>query len=146
MAPRTYKLGRDRRMKILLVENSPKSTMAFAKFFSTLGCEFRSVDTWSTACPMVSNWDPSLVILRSKLPDFQAWEACFEMRSARHEHRPYVVVISSGVSRKDKARCMECGADVYLIEPVNVFDIRQAMAAAEQGEKPNGYWNDKNKH
>jgi two-component system KDP operon response regulator KdpE len=65
---------------------------------------------------------PDLIILDLKMPDMDGYEVCRRIR--QWSHVP-ILILSALNSETDKVKCLDAGADDYLVKP---FGINELMA------------------
>jgi CheY-like chemotaxis protein len=71
-----------------------------------------------------------LIIMDLHMPVVDGAEATLRIR--RHEQktnrRTPILIYSTGNTEKDRSRCLECGADEYLVKPVSAAALREKVS------------------
>ncbi len=79
-----------------------------------------------TACRMIEEEKPDLILLDLMLPDLNGWEICRIVRSHKHEEiseTPIIMLTALG-NPEDRLKGLELGADDYIPKP---FAIKEVM-------------------
>ncbi len=101
-------------MKLLIVDNDRNLVEMLIGWLKTLGYDVHRAYTGERAKYEWEQQKPDLVILESALKDVDALAMCRDMRS---KHDALVLVMTAGKDVQDEVRCLESGADDYLLKP-----------------------------
>ncbi|CAG0948162.1 Response regulator rcp1 [Planctomycetaceae bacterium] len=70
---------------------------------------------------------PDLVLLDLKLPKIDGIDVLADFRSREESRDTAVVVLSSSDYARDISRCLELGADAYLLKPLNAKEFESVL-------------------
>lgn len=101
-------------MKLLIVDNDRDLVEMLTSWLKTLGYEVHRAYSGERARVLWEEQKPDLVILDSALKDVDALAMCRDMR---HIHDSLVLIVTDGKDVQDEVRCLESGADDYLLKP-----------------------------
>jgi DNA-binding response OmpR family regulator len=101
-------------MKLLIVDHDYDLVTMLSSWLRTLGFEVRCAHTGERAKIEWEKYQPDLVILDPALEDIDGMAICREMQNS---HDALVLVITSQKDVQHEIRCLESGADDYLLKP-----------------------------
>jgi DNA-binding response OmpR family regulator len=101
-------------MRLLIVDNDYDLIIMLSGWLRILGHEVHCAHTGEQAKIQWEKYEPDLVILDTALKGVDAMAMCREMRN---NHDALVVATSSRKDVQDEIRCLELGADDYLLKP-----------------------------
>ena len=101
-------------MRLLLVDNDRYWIEMLNGWLKTMGYEVRRAYTIEQARMEWIEQQPDLVILDPRLKDGDGLAMCRELRI---KHDALVLVVTEGKDATDEIRCLEGGADDYLLKP-----------------------------
>ena len=101
-------------MKLLLDDNDRYWIEMLNGWLKTMGYEVRRAYTTEQARMEWLEQQPDLVILDPRLKDGDGLAMC---RDLRIKHDALVLVVTEGDDAMDEVRCLEGGADDYLLKP-----------------------------
>lgn len=101
-------------MKLLIVDSDRDMVEMLTSWLKTVGYEVYRAYTGERAKNIWQEHQPDLVILDTALKDIDALAMCRDMR---HIHDALVLVITDGKDVHNEIRCLESGADDYLLKP-----------------------------
>jgi two-component system, OmpR family, copper resistance phosphate regulon response regulator CusR len=102
-------------MKILIVEDEPKTRAYLRKGLEEAGFTIDAVDDGADALHLVKRDHLDLIILDVLLPGIDGWEVIARLR-ARGDQTP-VLMLTARDQVHDRVRGLELGADDYLVKP-----------------------------
>ena len=83
-----------------------------------------------TACRMIEEEKPDLILLDLMLPDLNGWEICRIVRSHKHEEiseTPIIMLTALG-NPEDRLKGLELGADDYIPKPFAIKEVLLKVA------------------
>ena len=126
--------------KILIVDDDP----AFRRLLAPVLCndyELGEAGSGEEALESLTEFAPDLVLLDVMMPGLDGYETCRQIKSGRWGPQASVVMVSAASSRDEQVRAFECGADDYVVKPIEPhefqariqlhFRLQKATAAAE---------------
>ena len=112
---------------IVIVEDEQDAADMFAEMMRVSGFRVLKASGSSPAMQMISQEEPSAVILDIMMPDISGLEVLKYMRSEpKLAHIPVVVVSAKSLSSDIKIG-LDAGASVYLTKPVGFRELKEAV-------------------
>lgn len=108
-------------MRFLLVEDSSRLQELLAARIRCAGWRLDPVGTIAEAMQAVRTVDYDLILIDLGLPDGEGTILIRDLR-LRNERSP-ILVLSARGSIEDRIGALDCGADDYLIKPVNHVEL-----------------------
>lgn len=114
--------------RILLVEDNDANRRLLSDFLSFCGYRVHSVATGTDFFAALTEFHPSLILLDLKLPGVDGFTLLEQLKhSVEWQHIP-VIVISAFAFKADQQRAISLGASQYLIKPVGLENLKQAVS------------------
>ena len=115
---------------ILNVDDNDGGRYAKSRILELAGYRVVEAATGREALGLVEEAKPQLVLLDVKLPDVNGIELCRRIKSDPANTRIMVLQISAvHTTRADRVHGLECGADTYLIAPVEADELLATVKA-----------------
>ena len=111
--------------KILIVEDEKDLVQILEYNLNKKGYAAIAALDGLTACRMIEEEKPDLVLLDLMLPDLNGWDICKLIRSHEDEEiseTPIIMLTALG-SQEDKIRGLELGADDYMPKPFVIKEV-----------------------
>lgn len=115
---------------ILIVDDNPVNRELLHDLVQSLGYVPRKADNGLSALAAIRSTPPDLVLLDILMPQMDGYEVLNHMRQEKLLHHIPVVVVSAVDDQDSVARCIEAGADDYLIKPFNQVLLRSRITAS----------------
>jgi two-component system NtrC family sensor kinase len=120
-------------MDILVVDDNEGSRYAKRRTLQRAGYTVFEAASGEEALRLVTDRQPSLVLLDVKLPDISGLEVCQRIKSDPATAATMVVQISATfIEGRDRIRGLDQGADVYLVEPVHPDELIATIRAMQR--------------
>jgi DNA-binding response OmpR family regulator len=119
---------------VLFVDDNVAGRYALGRFLSLAGMSVRETGTGGDALRIAREEPPDVILLDVNLPDLDGREVCRRLRvDPQTAHIPIIHVSATSKSPADQVRGFDCGADAYLLEPLEpevlVATIRALLRA-----------------
>jgi signal transduction histidine kinase len=115
---------------ILNVDDNDGGRYVKTRILKLAGYRVVEAATGMEALGLVEEAKPQLVLLDVKLPDVDGMELCRRMKSDPvYKHIMVLQISAVHTTRADRVHGLECGADTYLIEPVEADELLAAVNA-----------------
>ncbi len=112
--------------RILLVEDNDLNRQMLAEYLDFCGYQIlplaNGYDFFQTLCV----FQPHLILLDLKLPGIDGYTLLEQMQQSDWQHLP-VIVVSAFAFKADRERALNLGARRYLVKPVNLNELKQAI-------------------
>lgn len=115
------------RIRILLVEDNDISRQLMSDFLRHCGYSIHSLSGGATFAQEMAQFCPHLVLLDLKLPDVDGFSVLEQAQQTLEWSDTPIIVISAFAFQTDRARAMSLGARQYLVKPVMLPQIQQAI-------------------
>jgi signal transduction histidine kinase/ligand-binding sensor domain-containing protein/CheY-like chemotaxis protein len=119
----------NQRLKILLVEDNAVNQRLGIRLLEREGCSVVAASSGEEALQYLSETEFDLVLMDVQMPDMDGVTATRELRRREgSRRRTPVVMLTASATPADRQRAHEAGADAYLLKPVQLEELRRAMA------------------
>lgn len=115
--------------RVLIVDDDPGYLNTLSRAVEEDGYVVKTKSTGIEALEMISNWDPSIVLLGTNIPEKNGLEALKAIRDSRHGFYLPVLLITAETSMAAKRKGFEAGADDFITKPFNPEDLRLRIGA-----------------
>lgn len=115
--------------RILLVEDNDLNRQMLDDYLSFAGYQVYSLAKGLELFRAVDQFRPHLVLLDLKLPDIDGYSLLQQLQQKTDAQHIPVIVVSAFAFRADQQRALNLGARRYLVKPVNLNELRQAVQA-----------------
>lgn len=107
------------RPRVLVVEDSPLQRRVIARYLTDQNLDVLTAADGVEAMEKVRQTPPDLVLLDLILPGRDGFEVCRLLKEEASTAGTPVVIITSHSGREERIRGLECGADDFLVKPVD---------------------------
>src|SRR5574341_162902 len=114
-------------MRILIIDDDWEGTEYLSTFLRLEGFTVHTATDGAEGLKLLQQFAPNLVILDILLPDIDGWELCRQIHAVADV--PIVMLTAFATDAEKQVRGFNCGADDYLIKPVD-FDLLKARVTA----------------
>ena len=111
--------------KILIVDDDAAMRRLFDALLSPRH-NVRVADSGEQAIELAESWQPDLVLLDIVMPGLSGYETLQQIKSLP-SRAPQVIMVSGKSAVAEQARAFECGADDYLIKPIDPAELRSRV-------------------
>lgn len=109
--------------RILLVEDSKLQSMLMCKNLGTEKYRLFTAHDGSDALETARQTKPDLIILDVILPGMSGFQVCHMLKTYHDTANIPILIITSLESMSDKLKGLDCGADDYLVKPINTREL-----------------------
>jgi signal transduction histidine kinase len=115
--------------RVLIVEDEPELVEPLRYGLNRAGIETLETGDGYTACQIIGERRPDLILLDILLPGLDGWEVCRLIRSQPNEFAASVpIIMLSGLgSLPDRTRGLQLGADVFFPKPYAMDEVIPAV-------------------
>jgi DNA-binding response OmpR family regulator len=126
----TFESGVSSQTRILMIEDNDTSRQLLSDYLAYHGWDVLSLGRGSSLLAVMAQFQPNLILLDLKLPDVDGYTLLQQIQQQPDRVRVPVIVISAFALQTDQQRAFELGAYRYLVKPVNLTHLRQAIYEA----------------
>lgn len=113
--------------RILIVEDDEANRENFEEFLDFWGYQVFSMADGSGLFQALAGFQPHLILLDVKLPDVDGYTLLEQLQQSSHWRHIPVIIISAFASKADQKRARSLGAIQYLVKPMNLDNLQQAI-------------------
>ena len=114
-------------IRILLVEDNDSNRQLLDDYLNYCGYRVLSLADGSGFFAAIAQFQPHVVLLDLKLPDIDGYKLLEELQNQPAKAQVPVIVVSAFAFQADQQRAMNLGARRYLVKPVNLNLLKQAI-------------------
>jgi two-component system, sensor histidine kinase and response regulator len=120
---------------VLLVEDSPISQIVLTEMLRKLGHHVDSVGNGRDAIDRCAKRQFDLVLMDIQMPKIDGLEATSQIRHAEQisGQRQTIYALTAHAMPSDRTRCQEVGMDGFLVKPIDLETLQQAVEAVMKG-------------
>ncbi|VUD52720.1 Autoinducer 2 sensor kinase/phosphatase LuxQ [Thalassocella blandensis] len=107
--------------KVLLADDDMRNTYALSKILNDAGMNVIIADNGAIALEKLQEHDDiDIVLMDIMMPVMDGYEAMTNIRKIEKYKQLPIISLTAKAMAEDKAKCLEAGANDYLIKPVNL--------------------------
>ncbi|GEM_PF-446062 len=114
-------------IRLLLIEDNDISRQLMSDFLKHCGYSIHALSNGSTFAQEMALFRPHLILLDLKLPDVDGFSVLEQAQQTLEWSATPIIVISAFAFQSDRARALSLGARQYLVKPVMLPQIQQAI-------------------
>ncbi|EKQ67457.1 response regulator with CheY-like receiver domain and winged-helix DNA-binding domain [Leptolyngbyaceae cyanobacterium JSC-12] len=118
-----------RNVKILLVEDNDISRQLMTDFLIDFGYDVLSLDKATSFASVMEHFQPNIILLDLKLPEIDGFTLLQQLRQKPEWRQVPTIVVSAFAFHADRQRALELGARRYLVKPVKLMELIEALQA-----------------
>jgi two-component system chemotaxis response regulator CheY len=119
-------------VRVLVADDEPVSRLLVATVVERLGHECVAADDGEGAWRRFDQDKPEVLITDRMMPGIDGLELCRRVRADQRAGYTYIVLVTALGDREEVLRGMEAGADDYLVKPVDPFELKPRLIAAQR--------------
>lgn len=105
--------------RVLIVEDSPTQSLELESILESCGFFVRSARNGREALEGLSEWKPDLILSDIVMPEMGGYEFCRAVKELPDFKHIPVILLTSLSDPIDVIRGLECGADNFVVKPVD---------------------------
>jgi len=110
--------------KILCVDDDPVSRELLRHVLSPWGCEIFEAKSGPEALEVIARENIDLVLLDIVMPGMDGYEVCRTIKGSKRTRSIPVVMITGLISKEDRIKGIEAGAEEFLTKPFDTAEVR----------------------
>lgn len=114
--------------RLLVVEDNNLNRLMLDDYLVFCGYQVLSLACGANFFEELASFQPHLILLDLKLPDIDGYSILDGLQNDSQWQNIPVIIVSAFAFRADRQRALNLGARQYFIKPVNLGDLRQAIA------------------
>jgi two-component system cell cycle response regulator DivK len=115
-------------VRILLLEDNDTSRQLMSEYLEYHGYNVLSLARGALFASAIMAFHPHIVLLDLKLPDMDGYSLLQQIQQHSEWSKIPVIVVSAFAFQADRQRATSLGACRYLVKPVNLTHLRQAIS------------------
>jgi CheY-like chemotaxis protein len=119
-------------LSILVAEDHPINCKLARLYLAKLGCECQVVHDGNEVLEVYEKQRFDAVLMDLHMPGMDGFETTRHLldRDCSEEKPPYVIALTAGASSHEKAKAAEVGMKDFLLKPVRIEQLREALQGA----------------
>jgi DNA-binding response OmpR family regulator len=113
--------------RILVVDDDWDTAESFRLVLDIWGFSVRTARNGRDALAVAGEFCPAVVFLDIGIPDLNGYEVARLLK--RMPERPFIVIVSGFGTEKDRRQAFEAGADLHLLKPADLDEIKELLDA-----------------
>jgi len=119
------------RLRILVAEDNPVNQIVTRRILARFGLECDLADNGQVAVERVVGGDYDIVFMDVQMPVMDGYAATRAIREqVRGERRPQILALTAHTGAEDRAACLACGMDDFLVKPIDPAVLHERLHAA----------------
>jgi len=115
--------GKDRKAKILIVDDDEKNLKLMGALLKNYGYNFETATNGVEAIEKTRRFSPDLIFLDIMMPDMDGYETCRRLKNdADTQHIP-IVMVTALADRDSKIEGLKAGANDFISKPVDSTEL-----------------------
>lgn len=116
--------------KVLIADDDERVRFFLQELLAPVGCEVLQAEDGEEALKLLRSEKPDLMLLDLAMPKMHGYEVCKKARSDSDPEiaRVKIIVISAKSYPVDMRAAKEVGADMYLVKPFGLQEVRSAVS------------------
>lgn len=122
-----YRIDEEKRLKVLIAEDSLVTSMNLAKNISSWGYEVVMAQNGWEAWSMIKKESIRLAILDWMMPGINGLHLCKKIRQELNDHNSkyiYIILLTGKDQQEDIIAGLSAGADDYMVKPANLLELK----------------------
>jgi CheY-like chemotaxis protein len=119
-------------LRILVVDDYPDAAETLAFLLGMDGHEVRTATEGSEAIAAATWFHPDVIVLDIGLPGMDGFEVACRIRAGDSGTTAHLVAMTGYATREFRARAKHAGFDEFLVKPVTLTSLREALATYHQ--------------
>lgn len=115
-------------LRILLIEDNDISRQLMSDFLIDSGYDVMAMAEASSLATVMTQFAPNLILLDLKLPGVDGYQILQDLQKTPTWQAIPVIVVSAFAFESDRNRALELGAKQYLVKPIKLSELTQAIA------------------
>ena len=116
-----------KKMKILVIDDSPTVLKATVKLLKDAGHEVESLDLPEQAVERAMAFHPDIIVCDVMMPVISGFEVCSNIRKVAELSEMKVVMSSAKAYEADRNKAKKMGADGYIVKPFTMKKFETIM-------------------
>jgi two-component system response regulator VicR len=112
-------------VKVLVVDDEAKTYKLITSAFEEY--KFASAANGFEAGMQLASFQPDLLILNLDMPGIDGLEICQNVKTNPVTKRTKILVLAKSAEEKAVAEALACGADGYLVKPLQTDELKQKV-------------------
>ncbi|MBD1863558.1 MULTISPECIES: response regulator [Trichocoleus] len=113
--------------RILLIEDNDSNRQLLSDYLNYCGYTVLTLAAGAEFFTAIAQFQPHIVLLDLKLPDIDGYTLLEQLQQRGEEFQVPVIVVSAFAFQSDQRRALSLGARRYLVKPVNLNLLKQAI-------------------
>jgi CheY-like chemotaxis protein len=119
---------------VLVAEDHPINCKLAKLYLDKFGCECRIVHDGHEALAALEEEEFDIVLMDLHMPNLDEFETARQLiKLHKGKKRPRIIALTAGASSNEKQHAIEAGMDDFLLKPVQIEDLHEALVKQMNG-------------
>ena len=119
---------------VLVAEDHPINCKLAKLYLDKLGCKSRIVHDGHEALAVMEEEEFDIVLMDLHMPNLDGFETARQLiKIHKGKSRPRIIALTAGASSNEKQNALEAGMDDFLLKPVQIKDLYDALVKQMKG-------------
>ena len=114
-------------LSVLLVEDDPANRRIAHLMLDELGCQADEAVNGLEAIERARTRAYDVILMDLQMPGLDGLATARRIRAGRHGRQPFIMALTASVMQDDQSRCREAGMDGYLVKPLRLDTLADAL-------------------
>lgn len=119
--------GASRRPTILVVDDDPTFCAIMGEILRMYQAQVHTASSADEAMAILDSVLPDLILTDVMMPEVDGLTFVRRLRSGGTMASVPIIIVSAGVSQREKAAALQAGADQFLPKPFSLHELRAAV-------------------
>ncbi|MEN9204953.1 MAG: response regulator transcription factor [Thermostichales cyanobacterium SZTDM-1c_bins_54] len=120
--------------RLLIIDDDTSVRQLLQRYLQQQGHSVQTAASGAAALPLLSSFNPDLVILDLNLPDTSGYELCAQIQ--QQHPQAGILILTSRITPSDRLKGFHQGADDYLTKPFNLPELAARIQAILKRHRP----------
>jgi CheY-like chemotaxis protein len=120
---------------ILVAEDNPSNLEVLTDYLESKGYHLANALNGREAIQKTLELKPDLILMDIQMPEMDGLQAIRRIRQEASPASVPIIALTALAMPGDRERCLEAGANGYLVKPVHFKELLELMADLLQGSK-----------
>lgn len=113
--------------RAIVVDDDPASRELLSAILAEMGFAVRTAENGEEALPLVTQWQPVVVLMDLRLPGMDGIETIRRIRATPGGHETAILMVSASAQEGNRTSAFEAGADGFVAKPFRDWEVIEGV-------------------